>query len=333
METDLSRKPFVIVDLYAGRWVMSKIGHECFNFDPNPVDGKYYGYCPPYGNMDITRLGAGKKDEYIDNVMVIYTQKVSGSANREIIGFTDSARIYRQGIIDPTLGRRIPEDGKEVDCSYCIISDNLYDLKEYPVKYIIRSAEYSSSLFRGQRVFKGKHPDLDKEVISYLKRYLKDMSDEDSLVFQRFIQEEDVYEGEASSDGWSKEPQFAVSGGSKAVSKNAHISKLALLHAGYKCAADASHSTFNTSKGVRYMEGHHLIPCTYSNAVRFWEERKRNIDCEENIVSICPTCHRRVHFGSREEKEAILRVLYDKQIEKLRSVNLGISFEELLSFY
>lgn len=333
MEIDLSRKPFVIVDLYAGRWVMSKIGHECFNFDPNPVDGKYYGYCPPYGNMDITRLGAGKKDEYIDNVIVIYTQKVSGSASREIIGFTDSARIYRQAIIDPTLGRRIPEDGKEVDCSYCIISDNLYDLKEYPVKYIIRSTEYSRSLFRGQRVFKGRHPGLDKEVISYLQRYLRDVSDEDSLVFQRFIQEENVDEGEPSSNSWSKEPQYALSGGSKAVSKNAHTSKLSLLHAGYKCATDASHPTFMTSKGVRYMEGHHLIPCTYANAVKFWEERKRNIDCEENIMCLCPTCHRRVHFGSREEQEAVLRVLYDKQIERLRSANLGISFEELISLY
>lgn len=333
MGTDLSNKPFVIVDLYAGRWVMSKIGHECFNLEPNQVDGKYYGYCPPYGSMDITRLGAKPNDGYIDGVMVIYSQKVPGSSNREIIAFTDNARVYRQKIVDPKLDRKIPEDGKEIDCSYCIVSENLYDLKDYPVKYIIRSSEYSSSLFRGQRVFKGKHGGLDEEVIAYLERYLNDVRDEDSLVFQRFIQEETVSASESSSDSWANEPQYVVSGGSKAVSKNAHTSKLALLHADYKCAGNPSHSTFQTAKGVSYMEGHHLIPCTYSNATRFWEERSRNIDCEENIVCICPTCHRQVHFGSKTEKESILKVLYNHQISRLKSVGLDLSFDELMSLY
>ena len=32
---------------------------------------------------------------------------------------------------------------------------------------------------------------------------------------------------------------------------------------------------------------------------------KKNIDCIENIVCLCPTCHRRIHFGSDEEKRAI----------------------------
>ena len=333
MKEILSKRPLVIIDLFAGRWVITKTGHECYNLIPNEHDGKYYGYCPPYGNIDITRLGANPADEYIDGVVVVYTQKVRGSSDRLIIAFTDNARVYRKKMIDPGLERLILEDGNEIDCSYSIVSENLYDLNDYPVKFIIRSSKYSSSLFRGQRVFKGKHPELDGEVIAYLERYLDDVSDEDTLVFQRIIQEEAVSIGESSSDSWSHEPQYMVSGGSKAVSKNAHTSKLALLHAGYKCAVSPSHSTFMTSKGVQYMEGHHLIPCTYSNAEYFWKERKRNIDCEENIVCICPTCHRRVHFGSKEEKEAVLNILYMHQVKRLKSVGLGVSFEELMNFY
>jgi 5-methylcytosine-specific restriction protein A len=81
------------------------------------------------------------------------------------------------------------------------------------------------------------------------------------------------------------------------------------------------------------MEGHHLIPCTYSNAEYYWSNFKRNIDCVENIVCLCPTCHRRIHFGSKEEQNTIITSLYQKQISSLMTVNLDISIEELLSLY
>lgn len=332
MKNNLSRKPMVIVDLFAGRWVQTRIGHEDYNLRPSYYDGRFYGYCPPHGGLDITRLGASSKDEFIDGVVVVYTQKRAGSADREIIAFTDDARVYREKKIEPKLRRKIIEDGEEIDCAYCVVSDTLYDLKGYSSKFIIRTSTINPYLFRGQRCYKGTYPTLDKEVIQYLQRYLDDVIDDDSLVFQRVIQEEDVSPKDSSSN-WADEPQYVISGGSKAVSKSARTSKLALIHAGFKCAVSASHTTFQTAKGVQYMEGHHLIPCTFSNSTRFWEERKRNIDCEENIVCICPTCHRRVHFGSQAEKESVLKTLYVSQIKRLESVGLGLSLEELLNLY
>lgn len=333
MHTYLRNKPLVLVDMNAGRYVVTRVGHECYNLVPNELDGRYYGYCPPFGSLDITRLGAARSDEYIDGVIVVYTQKIKGTSDREIIAFTDNARVYREKRKDPSLGRIIFEGGSYEHCSYSIVSDNLYNLNDYPVKYRIRSSKYSSSLFRGQRVFKGKHPELDKEVLAYLERYLDDVSDEDTLVFQRLIQEETVTPGESTSDGSKSEPQYVVSGGSKAVSKNPRFAKLALLHAGFCCAGNPSHTTFLTAKGFPYMEGHHLIPCTYANASRFWEQRERNIDCEENIVCLCPTCHRMVHFGAKEEKESILRTIYKGQKKALESVNLDLPFDELISLY
>ena len=53
----------------------------------------------------------------------------------------------------------------------------------------------------------------------------------------------------------------------------------------------------------------------------------------ENIVCICPVCHRQVHFGSKTEKEAILKVLYDYQIGSLRKAGLELTYKELLSYY
>ncbi len=333
MHKELHNKPLVIVDLNAGRYVITRIGHECYNLVPNELDGRYYGYCPPFGSLDIARLGAAKSDEYIDGVIVVYTQKIKGSSDREIIAFTDNARVYREKHKDPLLGRVIFDEGSYEHCSYSIVSDNLYNLNDYPIKYRIRSSKYSPSLFRGQRVFKGKHPELDKEVLAYLERYLDDVRDEDTLVFQRLVQEENVSPNESIPDGSKSEPQYIVSGGSKAVSKNPRFAKLALLHAGFRCAGDSSHTTFMTAKGVPYMEGHHLIPCTYTNAARFWEECERNIDCEQNIVCLCPTCHRKVHFGSKEERESILKIIFKGQKDRLESAGLVITFDELLRLY
>ncbi|MDE7073949.1 MAG: HNH endonuclease, partial [Odoribacter sp.] len=107
----------------------------------------------------------------------------------------------------------------------------------------------------------------------------------------------------------------------------------ALIHAEYKCAADSRHTTFTTAQGVPYMEGHHLIPCTPANARHFWDTKGRNIDCESNIVCLCPTCHRQIHYGTHDEKKALIEFLFNKQKAKLRSVGLDISLEELWGLY
>lgn len=329
----LKDKPFVIVDMFSGRWNLANTGHEAYNMIPNPKDGRYYGYCPPYGTLDIGRLGGSKEEAFVTGVIVVYTQKEKGSSDRVVIGFTDNATINRKPKVEPSLGRQVWQDGDLVDCSYIIESDYMYDLSSYPIKFHIRLADYHKSMFRGQRVFKGKYPTLDIALIEYLEEYLANTADEDSLVFQKLIQEEDITGRPIEKDTSMHEPQYILSGGSKAVNKKSSISKQALAVAGYKCAVDGSHITFQTPKGVPYMEGHHLIPCSYSNSKFFWEERGRNIDCIENIVCLCPNCHRKIHFGSSDEKAAIIENLYRKQEKRLSEIGLTISLDELNNLY
>ena len=333
MDKNLSRKPMVVIDLQSGSFVANRTGHEFFNRRPNIVDGRYYGYCPPHDDLRIERLGAKADDESVSGVIVVYTTKYRKTSNRIIVAFTDDATIHRERILDPSLHRTLEEDGKLIDCTYSIESDNIYNLDDYPVKFIIPIADYSTYMFRKQRFYKGKYPALDRKIIAYLDQYLNITIDEDSPLFQRQVQEEEVSEGIVSEDNSKTEPEFTLMGGSKVVNKKARVSKSALVAARFLCAVDPGHKTFLTEKGTPYMEGHHLIPCTYSNAVRFRDERQRNIDCTQNIVCLCPTCHRRVHFGSKEEKEAILKHLYDKQLSALKKAGLDISFKELLSLY
>lgn len=330
---ELKDKPFVIVDMFSGSYNLANTGHEAYNLIPCPKDGRYYGYCPPYGTFDIGRLGDYKDKNSATEVIVVYTQKQCNSSDRVVIGFTDNATINRKPNIDPSLGRQVWQDGKVVDCSYIIESDYMYDLSDYPVKFNIRLADYHRSMFRGQRVFKGKYPSLDKALIEYLEEYLNNTADDDSLVFQKLVQEEDVSGRPLDTDTSLQEPQYILAGGSKVVNKKPGISKQAVAAAGYRCAVDGSHITFKTPKGVPYMEGHHLIPCTFTNSRYFWKEKGRNIDCIENIVCLCPNCHRKIHFGSAEEKAAIIEDLFGKREESLTGIGLDISLDELKKLY
>ncbi len=100
----------------------------------------------------------------------------------------------------------------------------------------------------------------------------------------------------------------------------------------YQSTIFPNHKSCVRKKGVPYMEGHHLIPCTVSNTERFWS-KKRNIDCPENIICLCPICHRRIHFGRKVEKDHIIRSLYNKRKSLLQNVGIEISIDELLALY
>lgn len=107
--------------------------------------------------------------------------------------------------------------------------------------------------------------------------------------------------------------------------------KLSLEQSGYKCELNSSHLTFtsNTS-GKQYMEAHHLIPYIYENCKKY----DRHLDFIENIISLCPNCHRAVHFGDKKTKNEILRKLFDKRKEQLnKNLQINLTLEELLSLY
>ena len=329
----LAKRPILYVDLFSGRYVSTRIGHEVFNLDKNPVDGRYYGYCPAYGNVSISELGARPLEESISGVIVVYTKKMIGSSDRELIAFCDNATIHRKGIYDDSLQRTIEENGEKSVCSYAIESDTLFNLSGLDEKFVIHVADYSTWMFRQQRFYKGTYPKLDDKIISYIEAYLKKEESEDDLSYQEAIQDITLDDEDNFKDTSKDKPDFLNGNNSKMVKKNPKIAKQALAHAKYRCVANPKHITFNTAKGKPYMEGHHLIPCTQSNATLFWQTRNRNIDCENNIVCLCPTCHRRIHYGSIQEKKSLIKTLYDSQIGNLKKVGLDISLDELLKLY
>lgn len=117
------------------------------------------------------------------------------------------------------------------------------------------------------------------------------------------------------------------------IKRNPSIARKVLQDSGYKCLCDSSHITFNTTRGVDYMEGHHIIPCTVANSQMIQATYGSRLDRQANIVCLCPTCHRKIHFGDRATKESIIEDLYNKQSQKLKDAGIDISLQELKELY
>jgi len=90
----------------------------------------------------------------------------------------------------------------------------------------------------------------------------------------------------------------------------------------FSCQVDKSHITF-ISKGVNYVEGHHVVPMFQQKNYSF------ELDDVNNILSLCPTCHREIHSG--DDKRVILHSIYNRN-EKFMASN-NISLDDLEKMY
>jgi len=108
----------------------------------------------------------------------------------------------------------------------------------------------------------------------------------------------------------------------KRVQRDATLILKAKERDSYACSVNARHVTF-MSKGKNYVEGHHVIPMFQQKNYSF------KLDDIENIVSLCPNCHREIHSG--DNKTEILQQLYSLN-KKYMSAN-SIDLRDLYKMY
>lgn len=117
--------------------------------------------------------------------------------------------------------------------------------------------------------------------------------------------------------------------------RNITIAVNALIKANHKCEYDFDESkTFYKKSGVKYTEPHHLIPLSQYKFFEYDTGKYRNLDIEENIVSLCSYCHNLLHYGKSEDKIPILKKLYNDRKIALKKAGIDLhSFDELVKFY
>ena len=76
-----------------GSYNKDSIGHEVCNF--SNINGKVYGYVQPTGQIKIEKLGAGKKDEYVNAVTIIWTAGPD-SGGTVVVGWYKNATVFRE---------------------------------------------------------------------------------------------------------------------------------------------------------------------------------------------------------------------------------------------
>jgi 5-methylcytosine-specific restriction protein A len=107
------------------------------------------------------------------------------------------------------------------------------------------------------------------------------------------------------------------------------IRDASLNKSGFKCEGDNSHITFQVG-GNNFMEGHHLIPLEFQS-----QFPNKSLDFIDNVFSLCPNCHRRIHYSERSDRLSLVRRLYELRQDKFKIYlqDCDISLELVLSFY
>lgn len=110
--------------------------------------------------------------------------------------------------------------------------------------------------------------------------------------------------------------------------RDIRVSYAAKVKANWQCEFNYHHATFITPADNRpYMEAHHLIPMATQPYFQY------SIDFVDNVVCLCPNCHRRIHCACRDEKAEIIDHLYATRKDYYADYKIEVDQKKLYGFY
>jgi 5-methylcytosine-specific restriction protein A len=148
----------------------------------------------------------------------------------------------------------------------------------------------------------------------------------DENTFQQEIQigeRKDLSRGKVS-----KKEKKAVGVSPATWPRDVNMSYTALDDANYKCENDTLHATFVSGRtGKQFVEAHHLVPMEYQ------DDFEVSIDVPENIISLCPNCHRAFHLSEDQEKTFLIKKFHKLRAQKLKAREIFVNKDDLLRYY
>lgn len=192
--------------------------------------------------------------------------------------------------------------------------------------------DYEHAVFLLENTLKLQTSQNIKDV---LNRILLDIADENNSEYDGLEKDEINSLVETISKdklSWTskKEKQAVILSstiGREKPKRNTKVAANALAYADFLCEYNKDDATFLRKNGKPYTEPHHLIP------ISKYRDFNYSVDVMENIVSLCSYCHNLLHYGRLEDKEPILKKLYNDRIKALKNVGLDLSFEQLKNYY
>lgn len=203
---------------------------------------------------------------------------------------------------------------RDVDYSYF-----LYNNQNFNINLIDEPTEQEKTEMVNEKIIVSSFIDEEENESDYIDKV--DSIDEKNI-------NEDV-----CADAYKVEPVAVTKFDKKRRFRtNPLLGKIAIKKSYYQCEKDFQHKTFISKKTNKsYMEAHHLIPVCFQKDM--WEKYQVNIDCVENLVSLCPTCHKAFHFGSNQVKSEMIDYMYRICAPKYNAIGLNISVEEIKELY
>lgn len=126
----------------------------------------------------------------------------------------------------------------------------------------------------------------------------------------------------------NKKAKDRMSGNLNLYPRDIKVASSAIKKANFSCEYDSTHKFFKSKiSNQNYVEAHHFIPLSVQ------EKFEYSLDVVENIISLCPVCHKILHHGTMDDKKPIITKFYDKRITALSNREIAISLNELLYLY
>lgn len=119
----------------------------------------------------------------------------------------------------------------------------------------------------------------------------------------RSLGREDVYDDDYIADIYQepKPIQYVQSAGGLIFKRDPKLAVVRFKIANYKCEINPDHKLFiSRSTGFPFLEAHHLLPIKYQQAFN------ESLDIKDNIVALCPYCHRLIHHATVKETRPLL---------------------------
>lgn len=242
-------------------------------------------------------------------------------------------KTFRESIIEINKYREKNIEIKSTDIYQKIIKENLIN-------------KYTDPKFSAFFVFfnicvkKGSNYRLSQFIYNNYRKNISELSiynDHEGLSSKHLKAEENIneqlnyhYINEEVLKKYNNRKPEIISSSNNAIKykTNRRIADTVLKNRNYKCFFDEKHKTFLRMNEQQYMEAHHIVPMKAQK-----DFQDINIDREENILCLCPNCHRKAHYALESEKRTLLQKVYNLREKNLKRANIYISFKDLYKKY